>query len=163
ERHLPAYLVGRRWFRAKSRRIKAAQIVDAVPVPPPDGGGHAFLAVVSVDYVDGDTELYALPLSAAAWEPTPEQPDPPLPAPLAPSAALAAPACGPAARGALGRRRPCWGGGGRTEPAATPMLRRIADVSAVADPAPVQAEQSNTSIVFGDKLILKLFRRLEPG
>jgi maltose alpha-D-glucosyltransferase/alpha-amylase len=173
ERHLPAYLVGRRWFRAKSRRIKAAQITEAVPVRSLDGEPHAFLAVVSVDYVDGDIELYALPLSAAPWEPTPEQPDPPYPAPLARVRtrdehlvvfdALGDPAFGTAILRALARRRTFSGARGRIEPSPTPMLRRICDVTEVADPAPVQAEQSNTSIVFGDKLILKLFRRLEPG
>jgi maltose alpha-D-glucosyltransferase/alpha-amylase len=33
----------------------------------------------------------------------------------------------------------------------------------VLEPSIVQAEQSNTSVVFGDQLILKLFRRLQPG
>ena len=31
------------------------------------------------------------------------------------------------------------------------------------EPAPLRAEQSNTSVRFGDRLILKLFRKLEPG
>jgi maltose alpha-D-glucosyltransferase/alpha-amylase len=31
------------------------------------------------------------------------------------------------------------------------------------EPSPWRAEQSNTSVRFGDRLILKLFRRLEPG
>jgi maltokinase len=31
------------------------------------------------------------------------------------------------------------------------------------DPHPIDAEQSNTSVVFGDELILKAYRRLEAG
>jgi maltose alpha-D-glucosyltransferase / alpha-amylase len=175
EVHLPAYLAGRRWFRSKSRRMKGAQIVDAVPVHPvdADGMGPSYVAMVSTEYVDGESELYALPLSAAPWEPTPEQPDPPHPAPLARVRgnggqvvvfdALGDRAFGTAVLRAMARRRTLTGERGRIQATATPTLRRICDVSDVADPAPVQAEQSNTSIVFGDRLILKLFRRLEPG
>ncbi|HEV8603554.1 MAG TPA: phosphotransferase [Gaiellaceae bacterium] len=36
-------------------------------------------------------------------------------------------------------------------------------VAEFAEPRPVGSEQSNTSIVFGDLLILKVYRRIEPG
>jgi maltose alpha-D-glucosyltransferase/alpha-amylase len=175
ERHLPAYLLERRWFRSKGRRIKTAQIVDAVPVHPSTGSGDgpSYVALVSVEYVEGESELYALPLAAAAWESTPEQPYPPHPAPLARVRAdggqlvvfdaLGDRAFGRAIVRAIARRRTLSGPNGRIQASPTPTLRRICDVSDVADPTPIQAEQSNTSIVFGDRLILKLFRRLEPG
>jgi trehalose synthase-fused probable maltokinase len=39
-------------------------------------------------------------------------------------------------------------------------LARLGDV---ATPRPVGAEQSNSSVIFGDELILKAYRRVEPG
>src|SRR4051794_14920105 len=43
-------------------------------------------------------------------------------------------------------------------------FRRLGEIAAELDaPRPVGTEQSNSSVVFGDQLILKVFRRLEPG
>jgi trehalose synthase-fused probable maltokinase len=42
-------------------------------------------------------------------------------------------------------------------------FRRLEDIGDPGDPRPVGAEQSNSSVVFGDELILKVFRRVEPG
>src|SRR5947209_18608085 len=42
-------------------------------------------------------------------------------------------------------------------------FRHLAEIGDVAEPRPVGAEQSNSSVVFGDELILKVFRRVEPG
>ncbi|HZO36899.1 MAG TPA: phosphotransferase [Solirubrobacteraceae bacterium] len=42
-------------------------------------------------------------------------------------------------------------------------FRSIADVDATLLPRPMGAEQSNSSIVFGDELALKVYRRVEPG
>ena len=41
------------------------------------------------------------------------------------------------------------------------MLRRRGDGSL--DPSLLGAEQTNTSVLYGDQLVLKLFRRLESG
>ena len=42
-------------------------------------------------------------------------------------------------------------------------FRSLGEIGDVAAPRPVATEQSNSSVVFGDELILKLFRRVEPG
>src|SRR4051794_1417556 len=42
-------------------------------------------------------------------------------------------------------------------------FRRLEEIGDVGAARPVGAEQSNSSVVFGDELILKVFRRVEPG
>jgi maltokinase len=42
-------------------------------------------------------------------------------------------------------------------------FRSLEDVGPAGPARPVGAEQSNSSVVFGDELILKVFRRVEPG
>jgi maltokinase len=42
-------------------------------------------------------------------------------------------------------------------------FRALEEIARVPSPRPVGAEQSNSSVVFGDALILKVFRRVEPG
>jgi trehalose synthase-fused probable maltokinase len=45
----------------------------------------------------------------------------------------------------------------------TPELRRIAGDGAPLEPAPLGAEQSNSSVAYDQSLVLKLFRRIEAG
>jgi maltokinase len=42
-------------------------------------------------------------------------------------------------------------------------FRSLGDIGPASEARPVGTEQSNSSVVFGDELILKLFRRVEPG
>ena len=42
-------------------------------------------------------------------------------------------------------------------------FRSLEEIGDAGDARPVGAEQSNSSVVFGDELILKVFRRVEPG
>src|SRR4029079_4559732 len=60
---LPSYLKDRRWFGGKSREIKAVQFREAIPLA--FGSQKAFLALLAVDYVQGDPEEYFLPIAFA--------------------------------------------------------------------------------------------------
>ncbi len=60
-------------------------------------------------------------------------------------------------------RRRLRGGQGEAEATRAHALRRIVGDAALPEPAPSRIEQRNSSVVFGDKVILKLFRRLDVG
>jgi len=53
---LPAYLRDRRWFGAKGREIKSARIREIARVP--FASTFAIMAIVSVDYIEGEPEEY---------------------------------------------------------------------------------------------------------
>jgi len=63
----------------------------------------------------------------------------------------------------VARRRQIRGHAGRLVGLPAPALRRLASGLAELEPAPMSAEQSNSSIAFGGKLIAKVLRRVEPG
>jgi len=132
----PAWLQSQRWFRSKQRQIAGVTEVDRIPLRP-----DAVLVVVEVVYDDaGRAERFLVPLVGNDE-----------------------PADGDGAWQALaelitsGATR--IGEHGRLE----------ATSFATADPAEqlaerrLRVEQSNTSVVLGERLILKLYRLLERG
>jgi maltose alpha-D-glucosyltransferase/alpha-amylase len=50
---LPAY----RWFAGKARTIRAATVVESIPLPAPAGASRALLLLVEVAFVQGEAEL----------------------------------------------------------------------------------------------------------
>jgi maltose alpha-D-glucosyltransferase/alpha-amylase len=174
---LPAYLQTKRWFGAKARKIKQAEIVEAIPIRRVEGDGDSgeaagHLSMVRVDYVDGDAETYVLPLACAdgersrdirKWQPGIVVANVDADGELrALFDGLWDPTLAPALLETVARRRRYTGAHGKLAGAPAPRLRELLGSSPL-QPWVVSAEQSNTSIVFGDKLILKLVRRLEPG
>jgi len=169
EPHLVEYVKGRRWFGGKARRIASLKIEDAVRLRP---GKHApWLAVLGISYVNGDFERYLLPLASLP----PGNDDPALLASKicdleveggGAAAHLVEAATDPRVATALlecmlQRRRLR---GESLEICGFPIQgRRAREVPELPGPGAVKAEQSNTSIVFGDRYILKLFRRVEEG
>jgi maltose alpha-D-glucosyltransferase/alpha-amylase len=63
----------------------------------------------------------------------------------------------------IARRRQMKGHAGRLMGAPTPALRRLSTGLAEVDPVPMSGEQSNSSIVFGGRLVAKVLRHVEPG
>ena len=61
---LPAYLRGKRWFGGKAQQIKKAAVQGCVPLR--DNTFSALIAFAAVDYMDGNSETYVLPLAFAS-------------------------------------------------------------------------------------------------
>ena len=169
---LPAFLQGRRWFGGKARHIAAARIIEAVRIPYADA--VAYLCLVQVDYRDGAAETYALPIAGASVERAsallhalPHLAIARLQRPGQGEAvvlhdALGEPAFCTALLELIGTNRQLHGRMGVLLGSSTRAFARIAGGTQL-QPAIGRAEQSNTSVIYGDRLILKLFRRLEAG
>jgi len=179
EELLPSFLMSRRWFRSKARQIRAADVIDAIPIQGAPSSGQqegssslTIVTVLHVEYTEGDPELYVLPLSTAPAGQDGQEP--PAYASLARLKttegervlfdAFIDPAFARALLHGLDRRRTWNGEVGKTVATVTRAFRRARGPSHEAlDASPLLGEQTNTSVLFGDRLILKLIRKLEEG
>ncbi len=171
---LSGYIRQRRWFAGKARRVKSAQISDVMAVPGAAEGGD--IATVVVTYAEGDPDTYQLPLAyansaeaahilerwpycAIAWVRIQGDKERGLL-----YDALGPPAFADAVLDAIARRRRAGGESGTVVGTTTRAFARLRGPETVRlDAAISVAEQSNNSVVFGERLILKVFRRLEEG
>lgn len=64
EQVLPWYLKNRRWFRSKARRIQKLRIMDDIALP--ENGSLSHLLLIEVQYTEGPSEIYLLPVSFAS-------------------------------------------------------------------------------------------------
>ena len=145
-----------RWFSGKARDFVALRLHDAALLTAPGIPDPVLEVIVEVDYADGHSERYQVPLAAGVSESTDavgavggfDLVD--ATSTLAGAKLLTTLTHEPderlTARGEVLFGRPL---GDEPLPGGEP--RRMS------------AEQSNTSIVVGDAVILKLFRRLEAG
>ena len=134
----------------------------------------ASLTMLKVDYVEGRPETYALPLTFAAGGRAVEVEG------VLPQAIVARlhmngdegvlydalwdKSFSLGLLGAIANHQRFTGRNGDIEASPTHAFRHLLpSVEEVDEPAIMKAEQSNTSVVYGNRLILKLFRRLEEG
>ncbi len=174
EEAVVGFLSGQRWFAGKGRRIRAAALRDVVSLTHANADELAVVAIVEVDYLEGEPDTYVLPLAIAE----PEQAhriEGDLPGAIVArlerkgesvllvDGLVDAHFCELVLE-ALTRKRRVRGNAGMVEARQTPVLRRIlSEADGQLQPMLFRAEQTNTSVVFGGKLILKLFRRSEEG
>ncbi len=169
---LADYLRPRRWFGGKARRMRAVTVVDALDASTREL--PAFITLVRVEYVDGDPETYVLPLALAdnkhARFLMKEHPHAVVARVSGTSASgvLYDPTGEPAFANELLRvmatRRKLRGERGEVMGAMIKEFRerRSSDPDALR-PQLVRVEQSNTSVMFGNELFFKLFRKLDAG
>ena len=164
-RTLPEYLPLQRWFAAKEDPIEAVRLRRLAEID-----GRHLLAVADVT-VKGGTQSYFLPLSAV-WGEDELTMGPRLPATLAKlrqanrmGAILDGAADEDMANALLASlrdyRETDAGDAGQLVFKGSDRLREVA--AEPGEPRLLSAEQSNASIAFSDKLILKLYRRLRSG
>jgi len=166
-RALPRYLAGRRWFLGKGRRIRDLRIAHQIALA--DDPAAPRLCVVEVAFTDGEPDHYVLLL---AHDP-PEQVARSLAAGAviartadggAVSEALADPRTGDLLLGAIGAGVTREAAGLALVATREPGLDRLRGTSpAGLEPSLGRAEQSNSSVLFGERLILKVFRRVDDG
>ena len=171
ERLLPAYLLNQRWFGGKNKRLKAVWIKEAFRFE--NEGRVAYVTLLEVSYLEGETETYVLPVAFWSKEERSDRLH-------AIQSVAIVEVTGPQEGllfDAMGSSEFCTAlllamERGQTFSVIDGEL--IASTSArfaeyrgqedvVLTPAVGRGEQSNTSVVFGNRVILKLFRRVEAG
>ncbi|KQP35092.1 maltose alpha-D-glucosyltransferase [Methylobacterium sp. Leaf100] len=164
----PRFIATRRWFGAKGSRIKSVQVIDSVALKDDTGEARFLLPRVAVHLANGERQDYFVPVAVDEG-----REDETL-MPFAVARVRRGPRTGllfgasasPAFAVAMveGMRE------GRELPTETGKL--VFSTTSAFDPAitfdagevrNLSAEQSNTSIAIGSKMMLKLLRRLQTG
>src|SRR5262245_25082023 len=164
---LAPFLQRQRWFASKSRVIKQARFTDWTSIR--EGTHPAFLAVVSIEYVDGWTESYFAPLSLLSGA------DAERALRETPAAVLAR---------VTGARKGVIVDGLQDDDLCSRLLRTIGqgdefatsrgsvhgvrvapaiDAGGAGGWTRTSADQSNSLAFFDHRYVLKLFRRIAPG
>ena len=177
EEALPRYLRRRKWFGGNARKIRSTKILEAAPMPGDPSRSHWTL--LRVDYVDGEPETYLIPIGFAAGEKAAavrrEAPQAIL-AEIHPGGdgGSAEPEgvlldliydadFGSALLEGISRRRRWKGERGEFAAIRTPAFRRLHRHGARLPYSVLKAEQTNSSVVYGDRFIAKLIRHPEEG
>jgi trehalose synthase-fused probable maltokinase len=172
---LPTFFQSARWFGRKTRTIASARIVDRVPF---EGEGILVMVTfVEVSYGEGASDVYVVPITAA-FEDRARQLEEVHPEaaimPLAvtgtdgPQQALLIDAlwderAAVALLNAMRTERTVHGLVGRLQASATDVMENYTVDPNRDRPAVMTGEQSNTSVRFGRRAMLKLYRRPEQG
>ena len=172
-RLLPSFLRSRPWFLGRNRRIRTVELADVLHLPETS----AHILLVRVEFDEGEPEIYQLPLSVARGQEEVDRITASLPEfilahlesddgtkgvlysgfrdRLFPDALL----------GMISRRRRLRGVRGEFAGSHTRSFRRImgADRPNLSASVPRPSPQNNTGIYFGDRFMMKVYRRLEAG
>jgi trehalose synthase-fused probable maltokinase len=137
---LPEWLQAQRWYASKSRNVAGVEVVETAVLRDQP---ILLLALIQARFATGTHELYQLLLADGSFDALSDHPS--------------------EAAELMTRLE-------RGHAIETPQGRfsfehvnGFTELREGAIARPVGAEQSNTSIVFDDRLVLKLFRKLEPG
>ncbi|MBV8562337.1 MAG: phosphotransferase [Actinobacteria bacterium] len=146
EQSLIEYVTQQRWYGSKSRAVAHARVVESIVLRTAEP--QLALALVELRYETGQHDIYQLVYELRDGE-------------LVLDGLAEEPQLARELVSAMRSGLTLQGAEGVVELAAEPGFAAIGrELTSV---RPVGSEQSNTSVVFDEDLILKIFRRLEPG
>ena len=180
ESSLRDYLYTCRWFGGKSRTIQSAQITEIIPVSDTNLGSspstptEGQIIWLHLDYIQGDPETYLLILAYAESEQALQ-----IQAEMPQAVVARLQVQGHSEVGvlfdaladknfltfplnAIANHRSYKGQKGQLVATATDIFPKSVAATDL-EPSLMKGEQSNTSINYGDRFILKLFRKVEEG
>ncbi|HVG01581.1 MAG TPA: hypothetical protein VM842_01770, partial [Nitrospira sp.] len=172
---LPAFLTSSRWFGGKAKTIRSAQFADVVRVGTENGA--LVIVFIEVSYAQADKETYVVPITAAFDAEAERIKRDHANAVIGDvSVAYAQESqrgvlydalwnheCALTLLGNMKRDVRLQGCSGALVGSATGLFD---DVTVALNPSSVsvmKGEQSNTSVKFSDRVMMKLYRRIEPG
>ncbi len=169
ERLLPGFIATRRWYRSKTKTIRRAAIQDLVSIPEI----HSVVAVVALEYEDEGSDKYVI---AIRFGDNIEGQIPPVDSELLATYRTGDGREGPVMEALSDEQFRSWllraiagnetvkGRRGEWSATRTGAFQIDAGAANLDLPSSVsRAEQSNTSIIYGEHYILKLFRKIEAG
>lgn len=160
---LPDFLSARRWFRSKARSIREVEIEDVLEAE------GAWILLLQVAFADGGADRYLLPVAFTRGADFSSHAEilatvaGPVDEPAVLHSALSDAAFRAALLQTLAHNGAFRGSQGDLIAQRTRALEAESGLSENLESTLVKAEQSNTSIIYGDRCILKLFRKLEAG
>jgi len=174
---LLGYIRRRRWFGSKTRHVRSATIEDVIAIPYSTSEAH--LVLMGIEYAEGESETYLVPVTFALGERS-NQVISELPQAVIAHLklknkhgdevgvvydALVEQGFQNALLNAIAQRRRFRGEKGEIVSShIRKAFHRIrGTVTESLEPALLKGEQTNTSVVYGERFKLKLFRRLEEG
>ncbi|HVT01969.1 MAG TPA: maltose alpha-D-glucosyltransferase [Thermoanaerobaculia bacterium] len=165
EKALARFIPQRRWFAGKARDLREVQILDTISF----ARSAVRLVMLKTEYREGSPETYLVPL-ALSFE-TGEVPAEAIVLRVASGnrdgllyEAPGDPAFAQALLSAVTSRKRIKGSIGEVRAVRSREASSMQRLDAASLQVNVlKGEQSNTSIVYGDKYFLKLFRKIEPG
>ncbi|HUG31929.1 MAG TPA: maltose alpha-D-glucosyltransferase [Acidimicrobiia bacterium] len=169
QRALVSDMTRRRWFRSKAATVRDTEILDVVEMPE----SGARLAFVRLEYVDADTETYVMPLAVAIGEEA-ERLNSERPETIVADImgveddavlydAMHQPALSRELLRLAARNRKIRGRHVSLGSESLQGSSRLRSLDGDIQVRTADAEQTNTSVFFGDELIMKLFRKVESG
>ncbi len=155
---LAEWLAERRWFGSKTRELTQVGVIDMPLLDP--GPPQLRIALVEATFGTGAHEIYQVPIVIDGDD-------------LPPAARIAGLGEGDVAYDLLAERRDpprllaLIGAGGQAASAEGRVVFEWASENRPPPPEaevrPVSSEQSNSSVIFGENAILKVYRRVEAG
>jgi len=166
----------KRWFGGKARQPRAASIRDFISIPF-DGSSAQFI-FLDIEYTEDDPETYLIPITFVSGERANQIANE---SPQSVMARVESRRRGEKGEGiifdalieggftatlleAIARRRHWKGQEGRMAAFPTRVFQKLrGPTTETLSQSAMKTEQTNTSIIYGDRLMLKLFRRMEEG